>query len=186
MVANLPLILGIFASFLAVGNLLYIYLRTKVKGPKFVLVNTRITTYRKLKKEMHDEYKDHFECTFNVKIMNIGDRTGILFLNSNKLIIDNCKEPFEYPVKEWDAPIIADGTSGNTYTYYIPPKYQAWSEGKLILKGYFYNHDGLYNNFEATFRGKNKEYDIWKLQMNYWKRKWMQIRHRSRLKQIVE
>ena len=185
MVANVPLILGIFAAVGTIGNLLFTYLKTKVKGPKFVLVNTRITTYRKLEHESSDEYKDHFLCSFNVKIMNIGDRTGILFLNSNKLIIDKCKEPFEYPEKEWDAPIIADGNSSNTYAYYIPSKYQAWSEGKLILKGYFYDHEGLYNTYGATFRGKKETYDIWKLQMNRWKKIWMQIRYRSRLKQIV-
>ena len=65
MVANWPLILGISASFLAVGNLLYTYFRTRVKGPKFVLVDTKITIYRKLKEEMHDMLKDQLVISNN-------------------------------------------------------------------------------------------------------------------------
>ena len=168
-----------------VGALLFTYYRTKSRGPEFVIIDLRISNYDEVTPERNKELKEpHMAHLIYFTLLNTGDRIGILKLNSNELFLNDTQNPFKDPEPYWTIPLLIDGNTNHAYNYYIPLDCKDWTEGRLVLKGYYYDHKGYYNKFEKEFKGKNQLNSIWKLQMSKRNLFWMKVRYYSKLKRI--
>ena len=150
-----------------VGALLFTYYRTRSRGPEFVIIDLRISNYDEVTPERMETLKEpHMLHRIFFTLLNTGDRIGILKLNSNELFLDNTQKTFKDPETDWTIPLTIEGHTNHAYNYFVPLDCKDWTWGRLVLKGYYYDHKGNYNKFEKEFKGINKLNSIWMLKMS--------------------
>ncbi len=157
-----------------VGALLFTYYRTKSRGPEFVIIDLKITDYDEVTPERNEKLKEpHMLHRIYFTLLNTGDRRGILTLKTNELFLDNTQKTFKDLQPYWTISLLIDGNTNHAYNYFIPLDCKDWAVGRLVLKGYYYDHKGYYNRFEKEFKGINKLNSRWQLQRSKLKFLWM-------------